>query len=966
MLKKIGKTTALLAIALLLMAGVLGAAFGQVEGAQKVSFSFSVIGNGSNGTVFAKGVNVDLMTGSGVVIANSTSAPVVSFNVYPGTYVVYIPSQYVSGLVYNVYEAQVYVAPNGSAYSSAQQFRDAYVNYSTANYPVYVVVKGASQVSAVYVTLPNGLSLSATKVNASNPGSGYSLRTVGGPQVLNVQYYFGTTVVYSTMFSATSLINNTVIANISSSQNVLGTVSSSTGGYLSSLEVSIYQSGKLLSSDEFANGYYSLSLSPGTYTLVFSSPGYLPAAVTVTTTSGGKSFFEPIVLSPIVVKDVETITFGSGFNTIVIQGGITLANSTTLPFLPYANAGSLYDQLKLNGLNEGDLWSLLNGTVPTTTANTILYNNYSYNLSGQVTSTLTPGTNGILFQYNFTSSYSQPLVTATSNSTVQVYLQRSNSTSPIQYLAYLNIPSQYQRANIIGSGVATVSGFSNTIKLSNSTTSGFITVKLALKQKPALNLSGLSTTWSGWFESTIISSSQNNYTLLVPVGKEVTLNASMVPYDRVLGTDNYQQMNFTWNIASGITMYGYSINYNFSSGSYPVSLAVTSSAGVTNSTNFTIIGDSLTPQLELNVIQNGHVVKNVSASSSTSLVLWVNQTSTVYFNAIHSKDLLPSGKSSGLPLSFSWNISGTKLTGSNVSYSFTTPTFNTTTNASLIIKNGVGNSFTVLFSIHVNDTTPPVATFQILNSAGVSTSTVKEYQNVTLNASKSFAPDGGHIRLYNWTITYSNGTAAKVNVDYKIYYQSANNSTLKIAFIEYGTFNIKLKVTDQSNNTATYSLSLVVNAVRPEVEIMNVSYPKTYTEGSAATLKVVLKNVGLANATTFYLVVKINGVVVKNVTLTNLASNHSVNETITIVPPSSGSYPMVISVHAVGQPSFFNTNTSVTKAISIAQAPWKLPALVGGIVVAIGVLAFVYYDITVRRKRPKEPKQQPPKKQLKV
>jgi len=113
-------------------------------------------------------------------------------------------------------------------------------------------------------------------------------------------------------------------------------------------------------------------------------------------------------------------------------------------------------------------------------------------------------------------------------------------------------------------------------------------------------------------------------------------------------------------------------------------------------------------------------------------------------------------------------------------------------------------------------------------------------------------------------------------------------------------------------------------------------------------------------------VVKINGAVVKNVTLTNLSSNQSINETITIVPPSSGSYPMVISVYAVGQPSFFNTNTSVSKAVSIAQAPWKLPALVGGIVVAIGILAFVYYDVTVRRKRPKEPKQQPPKKQLKV
>jgi len=966
MLRKIGKTTALLAIALLLMAGVLGASFGQVEGAQKVSFSFSVIGTGSNGTVFAKGVDVDLMSVGGVVIANGTSAPVVTFDVYPGTYIVYIPSQYVSGLVYDVYEAQVYVASNGTAYSSSHQYKDAYVNYSVANYPVYIEVRGISNVRDVYVTLPNGLSLTATRVNSSNPNSGYSLRTISGPQVLNVEYYFGTNAIFSTMFSATSLANNTVVANISSSQNVLGTVSSSAGGYLSSVEVSIYQSGNLISADYFSNGYYSLSLSPGSYTLVFSSPGYLPASVNVTTTAGGKSIFEPVALSPVVVKDVETITFGSGFDTIVIQGGITLSNSTILPFLPYANAGSLYNQLKLNGINREELWSLLNGTVPTTTASTVLYNNYSFNQTGAVTSTLTPGTNGILFQYNFTSSYSQPLVTATNNSTVQVYLQRSNSSSPVQYIAYLNIPSQYQRANIIGSGVATVSGYSSTIEISNATTSGFITVKLALKQKPILNLDNLSSSWTGWFESTIISSARNNYTLLVPVGKTVTLNASLVPYDTVLKTDNYQQMNFTWNIAGGARLYGYQIAYNFSSASYLVTLSVTSSAGVTNSTNFTIIGDSLMPQLNLKVIQNGRVLRNITASSTVSEVLWVNQTSTVYFNAIGSKDLLPSGKSTGLPISFTWNISGTKLTGSNVSYSFAKPTFNTTTNASLTIKNGVGNSFSVYFSIHVNDTTPPIATFQILNSAGVSTSTVKEYQNITINASKSFAPDGGYIKYYNWTITYSNGTVAKANVDYRIYYHSSNNSTLKLAFLGYGTFNIKLKVTDQSNNTATYSLSLVVEAVRPEIEIMNVTYPKTMTEGSQATLKVVLKNVGLANATKFYLVVKINGAVVKNVTLTNLSSNQSINETITIVPPSSGSYPMVISVYAVGQPSFFNTNTSVSKAVSIAQAPWKLPALVGGIVVAIGILAFVYYDVTVRRKRPKEPKQQPPKKQLKV
>ncbi|MEM4090261.1 MAG: hypothetical protein QXQ46_05865, partial [Thermoplasmatales archaeon] len=315
MLKKIGKTTALVAIALLLMAGVLGASFGQVEGAQKVSFSFSVIGTGSNGTVFAKGVSVNLLSGTGAVIANGTSTPIVTFNVYPGTYIVYIPSQYVavSGLVYSVYEAQVSVNSNGTASSAGQPFKDAYVNYSLANRPVYVIVKGASVVNSVYVTLPNGLSLTATKVNASNPSSGYSLKTVAGKQVLNVQYYFGTTVIFSAQINATSTVNNTVVANVTSSQNVLGTVTSSSGGYISSVGVSIYENGELLSMDNFVNGYYSLSLSPGVYDLVFSSPGFIPTQVSVTVVSGSRSIFEPVVLTPITIKDLETVTFGSGF-----------------------------------------------------------------------------------------------------------------------------------------------------------------------------------------------------------------------------------------------------------------------------------------------------------------------------------------------------------------------------------------------------------------------------------------------------------------------------------------------------------------------------------------------------------------------------------------------------------------------------------------------------------------------------
>ncbi len=964
MLKKSGKTAALFVITIMLMGGLLGAALGQVQGAEKVTFSFEVLGNGQSP---ASGVSVQLESANGVVLASSVSNPNVAFQVYPGQYVIYIPSQISSSsIVYNAFHASVNVQSNGTAYIDGSVAKTISVGYSIANAYVYVTVKGVvqSQISSVYLTLPNGLELMATKVNSSNPNSGFAVTTVAESQTLTVEYNSTSKAFYSEYLTGVSSSkNNSVVANVSSSQNVQGTVTSTSGKFVNLVEVSIYQNGSLLASDEFTNGYYYLSLAPGTYGLIISSPGYLPEALTVTTSPGGSAYYQTVELTPSKVVETQSITFGSNFQNLTISGGVTLNNATTLPFLPYSNAGSLYEQLKLDGLSAGELWSVLNVTVPYTTANTVLYNNYSYNSTGMHTTFTASGGS---FTFNYTATYSQPNVKVQSYSSIRVYINQNNDNlTALTYITKLSIPSPYQRSNIINSSVATVSGFSGTITITNSSINGFITINIAPQQKPLLKLSQISATWSGYFEPTISSNTSSNFTLLVPVGKQVTLNASRVPYDSVLGMDNYQQMNFTWSI-DGLPMYGYNISYNFTSGSHSISLTVRSSSGVTNQTNFTIIGDAMDPLFSLQVIQNGHIRLNATTSTSASYVLYVNQTQTVYFNSIKSKDLLPSGKSTGIPISVNWKIAGSSETGTNVSYSFNTPTFNSTVeHAYATVMNGVGNSFNVSISIHVNDTTPPIVAFQIYNiTSGKVISSARQYQNVSLNGSKTSAPDGGHIVSYTWYFSFSNGTVAKNGVDYKVYFASSNNSTLTVAFLQYGIFEIKLKATDQSNNTNTMSQSLSVGAVGPELEITNVTYPKTYVEGSSSILKLVIKNVGIHTASSYYVTVKIGSKIVKNQTFTNLSSNQSYNASITFVPPSSGSYSMVITVHALNEPAFFTTNTSVTKAISVAQAAWKLPALVGGIIVAIGVLSFIYYDVTVRRKRPKEPKQ--PKKQLKV
>ena len=964
MLKKPMKTAALFVITIMVMGGLLGAALGQVQGAEKVTFNFAVLGNGISP---ASGVKVELENANGVVLASSTSNPNVVFSVYPGSYVIYVPSQYVSSssIVYSANHISVSVKNNGTAYVGSSVLKSVAVIYTDASSYVYVTVKGISysQVTSVYLVLPNGLEMPASKVNASNANSGYSVTTVSGSQTLTVEYNSTSKAFYSELISVSSTkSNNSVVANVSSLDNVQGTVSSTTGTSINRVQVSIYQSGTLLGSDEFTNGYYYLSLAAGTYSLVVSSPGYLPYVISVTTCSAPS--YQAVALTSSNVIETQTITFGSNFQNVTINGGITLTNATVLPFLPNSNAGSLYNQLQLDGLNSGDLWAILNVTVPYTTASTVLYNNYSYNSTG-ATTLFTTGP-GYTFTFSYTSTYYQSKVTAKSVSSIRVYVnENGNNTTATTYITKLSIPAPYQRSNIIDSSTATVTGYSGTIEITNSSFNGFLTINIAPQAKPLLRMGQISATWTGSFESTISSNTSSNFTLVVPVGKTVTINASNVPYDSVLGTDNYQEMNFSWTIGTTL-MYGYNISDTFTSGTHSVSLRVVSSSGVANETNFTIIGDALNPQFNLKVIQNGGARMNITTSSSASYTLWVNQTETVYFNSIGSKDLLPSGQATGIPISVSWNINGTSETGTNVSFTFSHPTLGSTLDyAYATVMNGVGNSFTVNLTIHVNDTTPPIATIQITNATSHAViSSIKQGQNVTVDGSKSYAPNGGHIVSYTWTFTYSNGTVAKPNVDYKIYSSSSNNSTITLSFIQSGIFEVKLNVTDQSNNHGTNSQSLSVIAVGPEVEIINVTYPKSYQEGSPSVLKLDLKNVGLTTATTYYVTVKIGSKLVKNETFSNLSSNQSTNLTLSIVPPTSGSYSMNITIHAVGQPKFFNTGITKIEAITVSQAAWKLPALVGGIVVAIGVLSFIYYDVTVRRKRPKEIK--PPKKQLKV
>ncbi len=958
MYKKAGKTMALIAIAVLIAGGLMSTAYGQVQGTNEVPFSFMVI-NTNHFPV--SGLTVNLENENGVVLASNVSNPTAQFAAYPGNYVLSIESQEINNIIYNGVNYDINVSSNGKAYlqPSGSLLSSVTVSYQNLNAQLNINVNSSSQVNSVYSILPNGLKLNAQLVNST-----YVIKTVSGQQTLYIDYYDASSAVYNMQIYA-SVGNNSINIPLSSSASIVGNVVNTAGLHLKNIEVSIYQNGTLIGSDDFSNGYFFISLPGGVYSFVVSSNGYYPQTFSAKVATA-TTIYKEISLAPSFSSDVTSVTFTNNFNGLILQSNVTITNSSVLMTLPYTNAGSLYNQMKLLGLSSNGLWEILNYSIPLTTVNTLTFNGYAYNYTSS-TSTLVKVFNGTNLQYTFSyrATYSQQMIKAASNNQLQLYVQTNGVNGAfVTYKYYVGIPSNYQRGNIVNDSIAEVSGFSNTIQITNSSFNGFLTIKIDQKVKPTVNPRAISVTWSGYFESTVLNNSMSNYTVVVPASKAVLFNASNAVFDNVLQVDNYQQMIFNWNFGNGITSSSYTANVTLVPGTYVVTLNVTDVAGNSNQTTFTVISDAQAPQFNLGVVQNGTTILTVNTSSSNTYNLWVNQSVPVYFNAINSKDLLSNGMNTNFPLLINWNITGSAKTGSNVSYSFIKPTFNGKfVYANVTVENAVGNSINVVLQVHVNDTTPPIATFQVMNTSGKVITSANEYQDIILNATKSFAPNGGYLVSYNWSLYYSNGTIAKVNVAYNIVSSSSNNSTLEIAFVQYGTFKIDLQVTDQSGHKGNDTVSIFVSAVAPEIEILNVTYPSSYTEGSTAVLKVELKNVGLQNATEYYINVTMNNKVIKNVTFTNLASGQTTNVTISIIPPSSGQYTMVISVHSKNQPSFFNTNVKVTKAVSVAQAPWKLPALIGGIIVAIAVLSLLYYNYAVRRKAPKERKEQ--KKQLK-
>ncbi|HUV24678.1 MAG TPA: PKD domain-containing protein, partial [Methanomassiliicoccales archaeon] len=194
----------------------------------------------------------------------------------------------------------------------------------------------------------------------------------------------------------------------------------------------------------------------------------------------------------------------------------------------------------------------------------------------------------------------------------------------------------------------------------------------------------------------------------------------------------------------------------------------------------------------------------------------------------------------GIIVSWHWDFgdgnSTTVVLAENVTHAYEDAgTFNVTLN----VTDAVGHYAVEKITVNVNDTTPPVVQFEVLNSDFVDISEEAPIENETLyfNASKTFDDYFPQDQL---TFVWDFG-------------DDTNDTGINVShsYASIGTFTAKLTVTDPAGNQANETMAITVtSSPRPDLRITSITTdPSRFTEGQSGRIMVNVTNVGNDNAT---------------------------------------------------------------------------------------------------------------------
>ncbi len=509
----------------------------------------------------------------------------------------------------------------------------------------------------------------------------------------------------------------------------------------------------------------------------------------------------------------------------------------------------------------------------------------------------------------------------------------------------------------------------------------------------------------------VLNQTHGNYTVVVGVGQNVTFSALNSTYPA--GTNG---TNFAWVFGDGnsTTTAQPTTNHTYAVASgatpYAGTLTVTSSGGLENSTTFYVwVGEG-----PVTAVISDNATASQNRTSGGVPYVFVNWGTVLYFNASASTAVIsPSAPIPGVLSVASYVFSAKGFTktqnysvgsgaqfwqnwtyqflGAGVYYTSSTTIGGQPVsfkgwqyNLTLTAWDGTGQSAKATLIVLVNDTQKPVASFQILNSAGkpVSGSGVVTAANLTakvqFNGANATDPNNGSVTSYYWLVTNSGNSSVHLG---------SNQTTVR----PYPTlwlapqakpYTINLTVTDLNGNRGwtTQSLAVTVNSTTQVIlSANNLTGPTKVNQGGSYTFWVNVTVGGGSKAVatnvqvTFYLTTSsgtsrtylagtpgsvvfynyVSGVVNSTPLATGLVASMGYNTTYRAVmtwsPGTTGNFQLTANATASNEYSGNYGSNAIT--LSIAINPNPVTQLLEYVAIAVAVVVVIVAIVWFYRRR---------------
>ena len=462
----------------------------------------------------------------------------------------------------------------------------------------------------------------------------------------------------------------------------------------------------------------------------------------------------------------------------------------------------------------------------------------------------------------------------------------------------------------------------------------------------------------------VLNNTFDNYTAIVAQGGSLDLDTT-VAFSAKDSTDSIGDItkaNFTWNFGDGETGWGMDVEHNFTSvsGNVTVTLTIIETGGNETVRDLYVWIDNRAPRARISVITTDG--DNVSLKDST---LTVNEDIPLTFSGIKfndaegmdnediegtasSDELEDDDGGEGIIEKWFWawgeedspDETITMEGSNNITHVYSEPG---TYTLHMIATDVVGHeSNNATWTIKVLDTEAPIPSFTIYDNESASVTEVIEDFEFIYNASSTTDNfDDVENLTFIWNIEIDGDITNETGIE------------MTYTFTEVGDYNVTVFATDAAGNVANNTQVVHVNlGERPNVFMKVGSMvfdPTTGTAGSTVSISVNLTNDGDLDASsvqvTFY-IRNADGTDTEIGTdsVGTIVAGEDAEASIDWKPAKKGDFSIWANATCPDEHSSQYWDNKVDdfsiQTITIKEASWVLPAILGGIIAVIVVVFF--------------------------